>query len=65
MAIAVISFSLVIILSALNGFESLLLNLYSNFDPDLKIEILSFKLLGQNHVWISRQNIYMAFIVRK
>ena len=37
-AIAVISFSLVIILSAVNGFESLLFNLYSDFDPDLKIE---------------------------
>lgn len=43
MAIAVISFSLVIILSALNGFENLLENLYSNFDPDLKIEVVKGK----------------------
>lgn len=43
LAIAVISFSLVIILSALNGFEKLLENLYSDFDPDLKIEIVEGK----------------------
>ncbi len=54
LAIAVISFSLVIILSALNGFESLLLNLYSNFDPDLKIEVVEGKTFELSQGKISR-----------
>ena len=56
LAIAVISFSLVIILSALNGFESLLKNLYSDFDPDLKIEVVEGKTFTLDHLKEAKLN---------
>ncbi len=39
------SFALIVILSTLNGFEGLILTMYANFDPDLKVEPTTGKTL--------------------
>lgn len=42
------SFAMVVILSTLNGFESLILSMYSSFDPDFKIELNEGKMITKN-----------------
>lgn len=38
--VAIVATALVVILSAMNGLSTSVMNLYSNFDPDLKVEII-------------------------
>lgn len=38
--VAIVAAALVVILSAMNGLSTSVMNLYSNFDPDLKVEII-------------------------
>jgi lipoprotein-releasing system permease protein len=42
------SFALIVIMSTLNGFESLIVNMYENFDPDFKIEGIKGKTMEEH-----------------
>ncbi|MCK9481631.1 MAG: FtsX-like permease family protein [Bacteroidia bacterium] len=44
------SLALIVILSTLNGFENLILSMYSHFDPDFKIESVEGKMLNQGDI---------------
>ena len=43
LVVAIVSAAIIIILSALNGMNETVMNLYSNFDPDVKITVVEGK----------------------
>ena len=48
MVVAIVSAAIIIILSALNGMNETVMNMYSNFDPDVKITVVEGKNFTSN-----------------
>jgi lipoprotein-releasing system permease protein len=48
LVVAIVSAAIIIILSALNGMNQTVMNLYSNFDPDVKITVVEGKNFTSN-----------------